>query len=80
MDRLLRALGHDVVEVHGDVVLRGNPLDLLEEGRDGDRHVAHHENREREEVRDDAPLLLCVDVLALGDRGDDGQDKEDDVH
>ena len=76
----LGTLTYDIVEVHGDVVLGGHPLDPLEEGHNRDGDVGHHEDREGEEVGEDAPLPLGVDVLALTHGGDDGENKEDDVH
>ena len=71
------SLAHDVGNRAHDIMRDRLPLDLLEDGNEGDGDVGEHEDREGEQILDLIGILR-VDVIPLGDRRKRAKHEHDD--
>ena len=78
--KILLSAFHNLVECDSNFMRRGDPVDLKEQSGNRKGDVGEHEQREREEIRNDTPLLLAVDMAKLRDRREQTHDKKRPVH
>ena len=78
--KILLSAFHNFVQRNSNLMRRGDPVNLKEQGSDRKGNVGKHEQWEREEIRDDAPLLFAMNMTVLNDRREQTHYKKRSIH
>ena len=78
--KILLSAFHNFVQRNSNLMRRGDPVNLKEQGSDRKGNVGKQEQWEREEIRDDAPLLFAMNMTVLNDRREQTHYKKRSIH